>query len=77
MPLKIREPIAKLIRESVHILRVKAMQLLDVLGIDEDFIVDGHELVGTWSEHLHDDVQSLPWQRELVEVLVALDKAED
>ena len=27
-------------------------------------------------EHLDDDVQSLPWRRELVAVLVALDKAE-
>ena len=27
-------------------------------------------------EHLYDDVRSLPWQRELVAVLIALDEAE-
>ena len=51
--------------------------MLDVLGIGEDLTVDGLELVGGWPEHLHDDVQSLPWQRELVAVLAALDEAED
>ena len=76
MSLKIGELIAKLIRESVHILRVKATWLFDVPGIDKDFTVDGPELVGAWSEHLHDDVRSLPWRRELVAVLVALDEAE-
>ena len=40
--------------------------MLDVPGIDEDFTVDGLELVGAWSEHLRDDVWSLPWWRELV-----------
>ena len=50
--------------------------MFDVLDVDEDFIVDGFELVGAWSEHLHDDVRSLPWRRELVAVLVALDEAE-
>ena len=76
MSLKIRELIAKLIRESVCVLRVKATLLLDVLGIDEDFTVDGLELIGAWSEHLHDDVWSLPQWRELVAVLVVLDEAE-
>ena len=38
--------------------------------------VDGLELVGAWSEHLRDDVWSLPRWRELVAVLVALDEAE-
>ena len=69
--------ITKLIRESVRLLRVKATYLLDVLGIDEDFVVDGLELVRAWSEHVCDDIQSLPWWRELVVVLAALDKAED
>ena len=48
--------------------------MLDLLGIGEDLIVDGLELVGTWSEHLRDDVWSLPRWRELVAVLVALDE---
>jgi len=34
-------------------------------------------LVGAWSEHLRDDVWSLPWRRELVAVLAALDEVED
>ena len=38
--------------------------------------MDGLELIGAWSEHLHDDVWSLPRWRELMEVLVALDEAE-
>ena len=50
--------------------------MFDVLGIDKDYAVDGLELVGTWSEHLRDDVRSLPWQRELMVVLIALDEAE-
>ena len=75
MSLKIEELIAKPIRESVRRLRVKATLLFDVLGIDEDFAIDGLELIGAWSEHLHDDVWSLPWRRELVAVLVALDEA--
>ena len=50
--------------------------MFDVLGVDEDFIVDGLELVGAWSEHLRDDVRSLPRRRELVVVLVALDNVE-
>ena len=49
--------------------------MLDVLDINEDFTVNGLELVGTWLEHLRYNVQSLPWWRELVVVLVALDKA--
>ena len=44
--------------------------------LDEDFTVDGPELIGAWLEHLHDDVRSLQWRRELVVVLVALDEAE-
>jgi len=51
--------------------------LLDVPGIDEDFAINGLELVGTWSEHLYDDLWSLPWWRELVVVLVVLDEVED
>ena len=51
------------------------MLLFDVLGVDKDFVVDGLELVGAWSQHLRNDVQSLPWQRKLVAVLVALDEA--
>ena len=43
----------------------------------EDLTVDGLELVGAWPEHLCDDVWSLPWRRELVAVLAALDEAED
>ena len=50
--------------------------MLDVLGIGNDLTVDGLELVCARSEHLHDDVRSLPWWRELVAVLVALDEAE-
>ena len=50
--------------------------MFDVPGIDEDFAVDGPKFVGAWSEHLCDDVRSLPRQRELVAVLVALDKVE-
>jgi hypothetical protein len=50
--------------------------LFDVLGIDEEFTVDGLELVGAYSEHLRDDVWSLPWRRELVAILVSLDEAE-
>ena len=46
MSLKIRELVAKLIRESVRILRVKMTKLFDVPGIYEDFAVDGLELVG-------------------------------
>ena len=50
--------------------------MFDVPGIDEDFTIDGPELIGAWSEHLHDDLWCLPWRRELVAVLVALDKTE-
>ena len=50
--------------------------MFDVLGVDEDFTVDGPKLVGAWLEHLRDDVRSLPRRRELVEVLVALDEME-
>ena len=65
-----------IILKYMHRLGVKATELLDVLCIDEDLTVDGLELVGAWSEHLRDDVRSLPWQRELVAVFVALDEAE-
>ena len=44
--------------------------------MDGDFTVDGLELIGAWSEHLRDDVRSLPWWRELVAVLVALVEVE-
>ena len=50
--------------------------MFDVLGVDEDFAVVGLELVGAQSEHLRNDVWSLPQWRELVVVLVALDEAE-
>ena len=50
--------------------------MFDVLGVDEDFAVDGLELVGAWLEHLCDDIWSLPWWRELVAVLVAQDEVE-
>ena len=50
--------------------------MFKVPGVDEDFTIDGPEFIGVWSKHLHDDIWSLPWQRELVAVLVALDKAE-
>ena len=50
--------------------------MLDVPSIDENSAVDGLELVGIRSDHLYDDIWSLPQWRELVEVLVALDKAE-
>ena len=50
--------------------------MFNVPGIDEDFAVDGLELVGAQSEHLRNDVRSLPRRRELVTVLVALDEAE-
>ena len=50
--------------------------MFDVLGVDGDFAVDGLKLIGAWSEHLHNDVRSLPWRRELMAVLVALDEAE-
>jgi len=49
--------------------------LFDVLGVDKDFVVDGLELVGAWSEHFHDDVWSLPRWRELCDGFVALDEA--
>ena len=49
--------------------------MFDVLGVDEDFTVDDFELVGAWSEHLRDDIRSLPQRIELMEVLVALDEA--
>ena len=65
-----------MIRESVRILRVKAALLLDVPGVDEDLTIDGLELVGAWSEHLRDDIWSLPQRGELVVMLVALDKTE-
>ena len=51
--------------------------MLDVLGIDEDSTIDGLELVSARSEHLRNDVQSLPRQRELVAVFAALDEVED
>ena len=51
--------------------------MLDVPGIDEDFTIDGIELVGTWSEHVRDDVRSLPRLGELVTILVAPDEAEN
>ena len=51
--------------------------MFDVSGIDEDFIVDGLKLIGAWSEHLCDDVRSLPRRGELVVVLVALDEVEN
>ena len=51
--------------------------MLDVLGVDEDLTVDGLELVGARSEHFRDDVWSLPWWRELVVVLAALDEVDD
>ena len=57
----------------MHRLGVKATQLFDVLGVDEDFAVDGLELVGAQSEHPRDDVRSLLRRRKLVAVLVALD----
>ena len=50
--------------------------MFDVLDVDEDFIVDGLELVGVWSEHFCNDVRSLPRWREPVAVLVALDEVE-
>ena len=50
--------------------------MFDVPGVDEDFTVDGPELIGVWSEHLYDDIRSLPQWRELVAVLVALDEVE-
>ena len=60
----------------MHRLRVKATLLFDVPGVDENFAVDGPKLIGAWSEHLRNDVRSLPRQRELVAVLVPLDEAE-
>ena len=48
-----------------------------VLGIDEDFAVDGLELIGVWLEYLHDNVWSLPRRRELVAVFASLDEMED
>ena len=50
--------------------------MFNVLGVDEDFAIDGLELVGAWLDHLRDDVRSLPWWREHVAILVALDEAE-
>ena len=76
MSLKIKELIAKLIRESVRKLRVKATYLFDVPSVDEDFVVDGLKLVGARPEHLRNIVWSLRWRRELVAALVALDEAE-
>ena len=51
-------------------------QLGGIKGIGEDFTVSCLQLVGAWSEHFQDDVQSLPRQREFVAVLVALDEVE-
>ena len=50
--------------------------LFNVLGINEDFAIDGLELVCARSEHLRDDIRCLPWRRELAAVPVALDEAE-
>ena len=50
--------------------------MFDVPSVDEDITIDGLELIGAWSEHLRDDIRSLPRRRELVAVLVALDEAE-
>ena len=50
--------------------------MLNVIGIDKSFAVDGLEPVGAWSKHPHNDVRSLLWWRELVVDLVALDEAE-
>ena len=50
--------------------------MFDVPGVDKDFAVDALELIGAWSEHLYDDVWSLPRRREHVAVLVALDEVE-
>ena len=44
----------------MHRLGVKATYMFDVLGVDEEFDIDGLELVGAQSEHLCDDVRSLP-----------------
>ena len=55
--------------------RVKLVGV-DVSDVDEDFAIDGLKLIGAWSEHLRDDVLSLPRRRELVQVLVALDEVE-
>ena len=60
----------------MRLLRVKATYLLDVLGIDEDFTVDGLELIGAWPKHLRNDVWSLPRQRVFVVVLAALNEVE-
>ena len=49
--------------------------MFDVPGVDKDFVVDGLELIGAWLEHLRVNVWSLPWWRELMAILVALDKA--
>ena len=49
--------------------------MFNVLGVDEDFTVDGLVPIDAWSEYLRDDVWSLPRRRELVVVLVALDEA--
>ena len=51
--------------------------MLDVLGIGEVLAVNGLHLVGTWPEHLRDDIRSLPRWGELVTVLVALHEAEN
>ena len=59
----------------MRILRVKVAYLFDVLGIDEDFAVDGLKLVGAWSEHLRNNVCSSHGGESFVAVLVALDKA--
>jgi len=39
---------------------------------DEDLVVDGFELEGTWPEHLRDDAQSFLQRGELVAVLAYL-----
>ena len=51
--------------------------MLNVLGVGEDFAVDGFQPIGARAKYFHDDVRPLPGRGELVAVLVALDEAED
>jgi hypothetical protein len=47
----------------------------EIPDVGEDLAVDGLKLVSARLEDLGDDVWPLPWQRQFVAVLVALDEA--
>jgi hypothetical protein len=44
-------------------LGVQVTYLLNIPCTGEDLAIGGLEPIGAWSEHLHDNVWSSPWQR--------------